>query len=213
MNPLITRTLALTRTHTQRALLSLAVVLPLALSAALLAPKAQAAPVFAPYTGSGNLVLFDAATGVGGWVGAIEQFPDPGVTDPLSEPLSLVSVVLFTYDAAAMTLSGSFEFTSSADLASTLFGSVSGLAFDADIFNSGGQFALDYDILGGTGDFTGALGFGLAFLSFDPNGGFDNYSEDGLLLFDLPAAAVPLPGTLPLLASGLLGMWVLRRRR
>lgn len=169
-----------------------------------LAPAAQAGPlVFAPFFGSGNAVVFDPTTGDGGWVGSIEQFPDPDVADPLD----LVSVVLFNYDMTSQMLSGEFTFTRSADLGATLFGLVSGSSTVADLFGQGGQLALDYTIQGGTGDFAGASGFGLSFLQFDPAGTFDNYQEDGLLLF-----SVPEPGSLPLLA-GALGVLALLRRR
>jgi PEP-CTERM motif len=169
-----------------------------------LAPTAQAGPlVLAPFSGSGNAVVFDAVTGAGGWVGTVDQFADPGVADPLQ----LVSVVLFTVDPLTQLLSGQFSFTRSTDLGATLYGLVAGSTTDADVFNQGGQFALDYTIQGGTGDFAGASGFGLSFLSFDPNGGFDNYTEFGLLAF-----AVPEPGTLPLLAGALAAAVLLRRR-
>jgi len=75
------------------------------------------------------------------------------------------------------------------------------------VFGSGGQIALDYTIQGGTGDFAGASGYGLSFLQFDPAGEFNNYTEDGLLLF-----SVPEPGSLPLLAGALGVLAVLRRR-
>ena len=169
-----------------------------------LAPAAQAGPlVFAPFFGSGNAVVFDPSTGDGGWVGSIEQFPDPDVADPLD----LVSVVLFNYDMTSQMLSGEFTFTRSADLGATLFGLVSGSSTVADLFGQGGQLALDYTIQGGTGDFARASGFGLSFLQFDPAGTFDNYQEDGLLLF-----SVPEPGSLPLLAGALGVLAVLRRR-
>ena len=169
-----------------------------------LAPAAQAGPlVFAPFFGSGNAVVFDPSTGDGGWVGSIEQFPDPDVADPLD----LVSFVLFNYDMTSQMLSGEFTFTRSADLGATLFGLVSGSSTVADLFGQGGQLALDYTIQGGTGDFAGASGIGLSFLQFDPAGTFDNYQEDGLLLF-----SVPEPGSLPLLAGALGVLAVLRRR-
>ena len=169
-----------------------------------LAPAAQAGPlVFAPFSGSGNAVVFDPSTGDGGWVGSIEQFPEPGLADPLS----LVSVVLFTYDALAQTLSGQFTFTRSTDLGATLFGMVTGSSVDADLFGSGGQLALDYTIQGGTGDYFAASGYGLSFLQFDPAGAPDNYSESGLLVF-----AAPEPGSLALVAGGLLAVMGLRRR-
>lgn len=169
-----------------------------------LAPAAQAGPlVFAPFSGSGNAVVFDPATGDGGWVGSITQTPGPGVADALD----LASVVLFSVDPLTQLLSGQFTFTRSSDLGATLFGQVSGSTADVDVFNNGGQFALDYSILGGTGDFFGASGFGLSFLQFDPNRAPDNYLEDGLLVF-----AVPEPGTLPLLAGALAVALLLRRR-
>jgi PEP-CTERM motif len=170
-----------------------------------LAPAAQAGPlVFAPFAGSGNAVLFDPSTGEGGWVGTVLQTPDPDV----AQPLELVSVVLFQYDALTQMLSGQFSFTRSADLGATLFGQVTGTTADADPFNLGGQFALDYTILGGTGDLANASGFGLSFLSLDPAGSPDNYQEIGLLAF-----AVPEPGTLPLLAGALGLLVVLQHRR
>lgn len=169
-----------------------------------LAPSAQAEPLLLPFSGSGNAVVFDAGTGRGGWVGSLSQFADPGVTDPLE----LVSVVLFTVDPLTQLLSGQFNFTRSNDLGATLFGLVAGSTTDADVLNQGGQFALDYTIQGGTGDFSGASGFGLSFLNFDPNGMFDNYTEIGLLV-----VAVPEPGALPLVAGGLLALWGVGRRR
>ena len=169
-----------------------------------LAPSAQAEPLLLPFSGSGNAVVFDAGTGRGGWVGSLSQFADPGVADPLE----LVSVVLFTVDPLTQLLSGQFNFTRSNDLGATLFGLVAGSTTDADVLNQGGQFALDYTIQGGTGDFSGASGFGLSFLNFDPNGVFDNYTEIGLLV-----VAVPEPGALPLVAGGLLALWGVGRRR
>ena len=167
-----------------------------------LAPAAQAGPlVFAPFSGSGNVSVFDPSAGSGGWIGTIEQFPDPGV----AEPLSLVSVVLFQYDTLTQMLSGQFTFTRSADLGATLFGVVSGKSDAADWLVQGGQMALDYSIQGGTGDYGGASGFGLSFLQYDPAGSFDNHSESGLLAF-----TVPEPGTLPLLAGALLALGLLR---
>ena len=169
-----------------------------------LAPSAQAEQLLLPFSGSGNAVVFDAGTGRGGWVGSLSQFADPGVADPLE----LVSVVLFTVDPLTQLLSGQFNFTRSNDLGATLFGLVAGSTTDADVLNQGGQFALDYTIQGGTGDFSGASGFGLSFLNFDPNGVFDNYTEIGLLV-----VAVPEPGALPLVAGGLLALWGVGRRR
>lgn len=178
----------------------------LALAAlATMTPAAHAGPVvFAPFDGSGNALVFDASTGDGGWSGAINQSPVPAVADPLS----LVSVVLFNYNAAAGTLSGQFEFTRSADVGATLYGLVTGTTTDADVFATGGQFSLDYTVLGGTGDFANTTGYGLSFLNFDPAALPDNYTESGLLVL-----AVPEPGALPLVAGALLAMWGLGRVR
>lgn len=165
------------------------------LAVAALPATADPVNLFVPYSGQGNVAVFDAGAGTGGWVGSLDQFPDPGV----SAPLSLVSVVLFTVDAATQTFSGSFQFTTT-DLLDTLFGDITGSVSASDILDIGGQFAIDYRILGGTGRFTGASGFGLAFLNFDPLAmGTDNYGESGLLSF-----TVPEPTGLALVALGLL---------
>jgi hypothetical protein len=172
---------------------------PLWLAATLLvAGAAQATPVshFVPYAGQGNVSVFDASAGAGGWVGSIDEVPDPAN----AQPLSLVSVVLFTLDRAAHTLAGTFEFTTT-DLLSTLRGEVSGTFVNDDILSQGGQFSLDYQILGGSGQFLRANGFGLAFVDFNPNAPGDNYSESGLLSF-----TVPTPATLALVLTGLLGL-------
>lgn len=151
---------------------------------------------FAPFGGSGNLVVFDPAAGSGGWVGQLSQTPPPEVPNPLS----LVSVVLFDFDLDTLTLSGSFEFTDAADLGSTLFGTLGGSTLDAGFLSTGGALGLEYTIRGGTGRFGDAAGFGLSFLRWDPaGGGLDNYAETGLLSF-----AVPEPGSLLLAALALL---------
>jgi hypothetical protein len=169
----------------------------LAAAAFVLPVAARADPVtfFVPYEGAGNLSVFDLAAGTGGWVGSIEQSPFP----PVPSPWSLVSVVLFTLDASTLTLSGSFEFTNSADLGSALFGAVTGSYVDPDILANGGQFSIDYTIQGGTGAYSGAAGYGLSFVDFDPAGGFDNYTEGGALV-----VAVPEPGALALTLTGLM---------
>jgi uncharacterized membrane protein AbrB (regulator of aidB expression) len=174
------------------------------LGLALSAPaQAEPTPLFVPYAGSGNLVLFDPASGSGGWVGSLVQVPDPAV----AMPLSLVSVVLFDFDALSGTLTGSFEFTDAVDLGASLFGTVVGSTLAPDVFGSGGQFSIDYTISGGTGAYAGASGFGLAFLNYSPDGGFDNYSEDGLLVFN----AVPEPGSLALVLAGGLSLLLVQR--
>ena len=190
----------------------------MALSAALVLPFAstssQAADnidYFVPYSGEGNLAVFDAAAGTGGWVGSIVQSPFPAV----ASPLSFVSSVLFTLDAANNTFNGSFEFTT-IDLESRLFGTVGGSYASADMFNLGGQLSIDYEILGGSGMFEGASGFGLSLIDFDPAGSsnfgsFNNYSEAGLLSF---AAPVPEPSTWLLMSLGLgLLAWTRRSKQ
>lgn len=174
----------------------------LALSAAFVVPFSSASAFaadnvdyFVPYSGEGNLVVFDAAAGTGGWVGAIDQSAFPVV----ATPLSFVSQVLFTIDAASNTVSGSFEFNTT-DLLSSIFGNLNGSYASADVFQFGGQLSIDYQILGGSGQFAGASGFGLSLLDFDPAASFNNYSEAGLLSFTAP---VPEPSTWMLMGLGL----------
>jgi hypothetical protein len=161
-----------------------------------LAAMAEPVTTFVPFGGTGNVAVFDADAGTGGWVGTIDQAPEPGG----AAPLSLVSVVLFTLDRTARTLDGHFEFTTT-DLASTLFGRLVGSFVNDDILASGGQFSLDYQVLGGSGRWAGASGFGLSFLDFDPRVSGDTYAESGLLVF-----AVPTPATGALTVAGLLAM-------
>ena len=188
MNPLLVRVRRLL------AATSLALALPLS---ALAAPTSYCVP----YQGAGNLSGFDAGAGTGGGVGRIDQVPPPDVP----QPLSLVSFVTFTLDPATLALSGHFEFTST-DLTSTLFGDVSGYADNADLLTLGGQLSLDYSILGGSGDYTDATGYGLAFVNYDPAGTFNNYGESGVLVFDAPE-----PGSLALVGLALLLAAVPRR--
>jgi hypothetical protein len=174
-------------------------------AAALLLPAAAMAdpvPLFVPFEGAGNVLVIDAAAGSGAWTGSIEQSPFPAVP----APLSLVSVVFFQLDALTQTLAGTFEFTSAADLASTLFGQVSGSYADLDVLNTGGQFSVEYTVQGGTGAFAAATGYGLSFLDFDPAGAFNNYSEAGALVI-----TVPTPTTLTLAVLALLALLWQRR--
>lgn len=168
-----------------------------------LAARASTVDYFVPFNGVGNVVVFDAAAGTGGWVGSLDQTPPPDV----ASPLSFVTVVLFKLDSSTQTLSGSFEFTTT-DLASSLFGDLSGSYLEADILNTGGQFSLDYNISGGSGLFAGASGFGLSFLSFDPLLLDNNFSEAGLLSF-----AVAEPAALQLVLLALAGVIALRAVR
>ncbi len=192
------------RTPTVRAATALATGLLLSTSLLAIAP-AQAAPVlqFAPFSGQGNVSVFDAAAGSGGWVGSLD-----GLLDPASSlPVAAVSTVLFTLDNLTGQLSGQFSFTTT-DLGSTLEGLVSGTVSDAAILSSGGQFSLDYSITGGSGLFADVRGYGLAFVDFDPAAtGSDNYRESGLLVY-----SVPEPGSLLLSALALCALLGLRRR-
>jgi hypothetical protein len=165
------------------------------------AAQAEAVTYFVPFGGQGNVSVFDASAGTGGWVGSLDQTPDPLV----AAPLSFVSVVLFTADQLAQTLTGTFAFTTT-DLQNTLFGELTGSYAEIDILNSGGQFSVNYNVLGGTGLFARATGFGLSFVDFNPFSAGDNYSESGLLLFQVPA-----PAPLALVALGLMGLGLQRR--
>ena len=157
------------------------------------------------FDGAGNLLVFDAAAGSGGWNGEIIEFADPA----LPAPLSFAVLVLFSYDAALNRLLGSFEFTQANDLGSAIFGSVEGGFTDmSGSLTGGGQLGLDYKVLGGTGRYAGSSGFGLSLLSFDPAAtGDNNYVEQGLLV------AVPEPGMAGLMAAGLVLLALVRSRR
>ena len=186
--------------------LSVALVLPFSASTA---HAANSVDFFVPYSGEGNLAVFDATMGTGGWVGAIDQSAFPVV----ASPLSFVSSVLFTLNTPNNTFAGSFEFTT-VDLTSSLFGTLAGSYANADVFNLGGQLSIDYQILGGSGQFAGASGFGLSLIEFDPAAGsvsatLNNYSEAGLLSF---AAPVPEPSTWLLMGLGLGLLATVKRR-
>ena len=195
----MTRTLAHPLRLARRLFAAVALLMPVA-------AMAEPVSLFVPFEGAGNVLVFDAAAGTGAWTGSIEHSAFPAV--PM--PLSLVSVVFFQLDALTQTLAGTFEFTTAANLASTLFGQVRGSYFEPDILNTGGQFSIDYTILGGTGLFATATGFGLSFVQFDPVGAFNNYTESGVLVLELPGA-VPAPATLALVGLGLFVMLWQRR--
>lgn len=167
--------------------------------AGLAAAPADASPLqFDPFSGQGNVSVFDAAAGTGGWVGSLD-----GLTDPASGAAApAVTTVLFTLDPLTHLLSGSFSFTTT-DLASTMMGLLQGTVSDAAILTHGGQFSLDYTITGGSGLFDGARGYGLSFLDFDAfaAAGSDNYRESGVAVYDVPEPSSLL---LTALAIGLL---------
>ena len=186
----------------QRAVLARACLLALFLGSA-----AHAATLDMPFEGAGNLVVFDPLAGTGGWVGSIDEVLAPGNTGPAR---SFVSVVTFTFDSLTELLNGDFEFTDAANLGSSIFGTVAGAFTNPlDVLNVGGQLALDYTVAGGSGDFQRVTGFGLSFLTYDLAATtFNNYSEQGLLVLDVPA-----PATLPLAAAGLALLAMGQRRR
>lgn len=183
----------------RRALAAAACVLGLA------GPLAQAGTLAGfSFEGQGNLLVFDAATGSGGWNGEIREFSDPAA--PL--PLSFAVLVTFDFDAAMNRLLGSFEFTQTDDLDSSIFGRVTGGFTDpAGNMDSGGQLELDYSVLGGTGRYADYGGFALSFLEFDPSASGDNYVEQGLIV------AVPEPGMAWLVMTAGLLLAHTRQRR
>ena len=185
----------------QRAALAGACLLAFGLGSAV-----QAATVDIPFEGAGNVVVFDPLAGTGGWVGSFDEVLAPGDSGPAR---SFVSVVTFTFDSLTKLLNGQFEFTDATDLNSGFFGTVAGAFTNPqDLLQVGGQLALDYTVAGGSGEFQRVTGFGLSFLTYNLAATtFDNYSEQGLLVLDVPA-----PATLPLAAAGLaLLVWGRRR--
>jgi hypothetical protein len=191
--------------HLRRSCRGLALCAGLVCSVLAPSTPALAALQFSPYSGQGNVSVFDAAAGTGGWVGSIQ-----GLVHPLSgDPFDLVSVVLFSVDGQGQTVSGQFEWTGAFDLDSSLFGRLTGTVSDDDILLQGGQFALDYLIDGGTGVFAGAGGFGLAFIDFDPlTSGDNNFTEAGLIV-----ASVPVPNSSLLAMTALMLLATLHRRQ
>lgn len=158
------------------------------------------------FGGQGNLV-YDAGTGEGAWLGSVDESPFPAV--PM--PVFLLSSVTFVFDSGTGLLTGSFEMTAANDFATTLVGLINGELLQGS-FADGGQLAMNYDIQSGTGQFMSASGFGLSFLDFmAPSGGFQEYTEAGVLSFLVQAQAVPEPGALALVALGL-ALMALRRR-
>jgi hypothetical protein len=174
----------------------------------LVVPLAQAGPLANfSFEGQGNLLVFDTTTGSGGWNGEIREFSNPA--SPLPVPLSFAVLVTFDFDAATNHLLGSFEFTQTDDLDSSIFGRVTGGFTDpAGSLATGGQLGLDYSVLGGTGRYAGYGGFALSFLEFDPSAGGDNYAEQGLIV------AMPEPGMAWLvMTAGLLLVQARQRRQ
>lgn len=181
----------------RRLLAALAFALPVA---------AQADPVtydaFLEGTGISVYNATSASAGSGAWSGTLADSPFPMQTNPLS----LLSVVSFTFDSVNNLLSGNFEFTSADDFSSTITGLLSG-NFLAGDFEAGGQLFVNYDIRGGTGSFNRANGYLIALLDFTPAvGGFGSYGEVATGQF-----SVPEPATSVLVGMGLLGLLGLRR--
>ena len=144
-----------------------------------------------------GITVYNPSTGDGAWSGTLVDSPFPVPT----LPLSLLTVVNFSFDSMSNLLTGDFEFTSAADFGSTLTGRVTGSFLFGD-FETGGQLALDYDIQSGTGQFPRATGFLISLADISPlGGGFGSYSE-----FASGQFVVPAPGTLALAAVALLAL-------
>ena len=182
-----------------RALLSAALVLPLALPL-----SARAAPVSLDVllNGAGTL-NFTSGTSAGFWFGMLT---DEGFAPlpPLLAPLS--SQVSFTLSGSTVT--GMFAF--STDPNNILSGQIDGVLTQGS-FADAGQLELEYTVDSGTGQFAGATGFLISLLDFEaPVRGNSAYKEvaTGVLVVQ----AVPEPGGLALAGVALLALVTSRRK-
>ena len=181
----------------RRVLVAAAFVLPAAVHASPITYDA-----FLEGSGIAVYSATSASTGSGAWSGTLADSPFPVPT----HPLSLLTVVNFTFDTANNLLSGDFEFTSALDFSSTILGLISGSFLSGD-FDNGGQLFLNYDIRGGTGSFSGANGYLISLWNTAPTGGgFGAFAEVATGQFSVPA-----PATVALVSLGLLGLLWQRR--